>query len=284
MVKTGIDFRISVDTSKFDNMSALPAVSIILLSVFVLVVFVVLSGKRSPQEANNSWQNIKRNEPRHAGETMEAALKRKFLAFNGSELDRVARRYLDLQARGYDTERFRKTFAPELAGFIENHLWGELSDEERDFLRHTRNEGDETLFHLFEPRILLRATYLKSSYRSPTMTPIEFEKWCAKMLRAAGWSTQETKATGDQGADVIATKGDLRLVVQCKFYSSPVGNKAVQEAFAAKTHYAATHAMVVTNASFTPAAQRLSTSTRVILVHADDLISVDRWIQRQDGV
>ena len=80
-----------------------------------------------------------------------------------------------------------------------------------------------------------------------------------------------TKATGDQGADVIAEKDGTHLVLQCKFYSTPVGNKAVQEAFAAQHHYRATVSAVVTNATFTPSAIALAATTGVLLLHYSDL-------------
>lgn len=67
------------------------------------------------------------------------------------------------------------------------------------------------------------------------MDPLDSERHCAILLENGGWTTRLTPATGDQGADVVAEKEGIRMVVQCKLYSQPVGNKAVQEVFAAKT-------------------------------------------------
>jgi restriction endonuclease Mrr len=80
-----------------------------------------------------------------------------------------------------------------------------------------------------------------------------------------------TPASGDQGADVFAEKGDQRVVIQAKFHRAPVGNKAVQEAHSAKAHYRATAAVVVGNSRFTPSAQQLAQSTGVSLLHHMDL-------------
>ena len=52
-----------------------------------------------------------------------------------------------------------------------------------------------------------------------------------------GWKTQVTKASGDQGCDVLAVKGRARVAIQCKYYSKPIGNKGVQEINAAKSYY-----------------------------------------------
>lgn len=60
-------------------------------------------------------------------------------------------------------------------------------------------------------------------------------------------------------------------MLQCKRYTNSVGNKAVQEAFAAKTFARAQYAAVVTNSKFTPAAGALAASTGVLLLHFTDL-------------
>ena len=101
--------------------------------------------------------------------------------------------------------------------------------------------------------------------------PILFEKSVATNFEAFGWETKETKKTGDQGADVIADKDNYRIVVQCKLYSQPVGNKAVQEVFAAQKYYDGNLSMVVSNASYTKSAQQLANSNNVLLLHYSQL-------------
>lgn len=115
-----------------------------------------------------------------------------------------------------------------------------------------------------------------TAYRSPAMTGQEFEHWCARRLDALGWETEPTKVSGDQGCDVIARKNGVTIVIQCKLHTKPVGNKAVQEVFAAKHHYNAYAAAVVSSSGFTKAAKELSISTKVFLFHADELSQVDR--------
>lgn len=103
------------------------------------------------------------------------------------------------------------------------------------------------------------------------LSPIEFENFCADILLQAGWNATVTQASGDQGVDVIAEKKGIRLVLQCKKYSSPVGNKAVQEIAAGKIHQQADHAAVVTNNGFTPSALELANTTNVKLLHVSEL-------------
>jgi len=119
------------------------------------------------------------------------------------------------------------------------------------------------------------------------MSPADFEIACANALGKLGWAARTVGQTGDQGADVIATKNingkEITAVLQCKLYSSPVGNAAVQEVFAAKKHRSADMAAVVTNQSYTKSAKELSNSTGVMLLHHDDLCDFDRLITSADA-
>ncbi|MGA9764787.1 MAG: restriction endonuclease, partial [Rhodomicrobium sp.] len=110
------------------------------------------------------------------------------------------------------------------------------------------------------------------------MSPIEFEQCCANYLGLKGWEARTTKGSGDQGADVVARKATHVLVVQCKKWVRPIGNKAVQEVWAAKAHLGATAAAVVSNQTFTPAAWELAESTGVFLLHFTELRNLDRLL------
>jgi restriction system protein len=77
----------------------------------------------------------------------------------------------------------------------------------------------------------------------------------------------------------VATKDGVSVVLQCKLHKSTIGNKAVQEAFAAQQHYGAQAAVVVTNAAFTRAAETLSRTTGVHLCHYSDLTRLGDLLQ-----
>jgi restriction system protein len=68
------------------------------------------------------------------------------------------------------------------------------------------------------------------------------------------------------------------VVIQCKLYQSPVGNKAVQEAFAAMMHYSADSAAVITSSGFTPSARHLSATTGVILILHSEIDRFDELL------
>ena len=84
----------------------------------------------------------------------------------------------------------------------------------------------------------------------------EYERFCADLLIANGESN------------------GLRVVFQCKFYTSPVGNKAVQEAVAARFYERANFAVVISNAAYTPSAETLARTSGTILIHHDDIPSL----------
>lgn len=99
------------------------------------------------------------------------------------------------------------------------------------------------------------------------MTGHDYERAVCRYLTQHGYyGASVTKASGDYGVDVVAHKGYHKYAVQCKYYSKPVGIKAVQEVYAGQQYYGCDRAMVVTNATFTPAAVELARKTGVELV------------------
>ena len=110
---------------------------------------------------------------------------------------------------------------------------------------------------------------------------IAYERFCASRLREGGWQARPTQASGDQGADIVAERDGLRLVVQCKRYGKPVGNAAVQEVAAAARYWSGDFAAVVSNAGFTPAARKLAAAADVVLLHHDDLAGFEPPVPRK---
>lgn len=94
----------------------------------------------------------------------------------------------------------------------------------------------------------------------------KFEQYAADILRLIGYSNVTvTTGSGDYGIDVLAEREGVTYAIQCKCYSNPVGNKAVQEAFSGKEYYKKMVAVVLTNSTFTSAALKTAAETRVLL-------------------
>jgi restriction system protein len=166
----------------------------------------------------------------------------------------------------------------EIGGFISNHIIPKLTQYERAAL--SRNGAE--VANLVEYRVMA-ATRAQPAFQSfsDNLTPAEFEAFYAEQLRSAGWNARVTLQSRDQGVDVVAEKGGVRVVIQCKLYARPVGNKSVQEAAAARAHERAQYGVVVTNNRYTPAAEALAATNQVLLLHYSDLPNLGRLLSQK---
>lgn len=110
------------------------------------------------------------------------------------------------------------------------------------------------------------------------MTPAGFEAFCSETLRAYGWQVWLTPLSRDQGVNIIADKNGVRVALQCKLYSNPVGNKAVQEIVAGRAHQQAHYGAVVTNGTYTASARELAATNGVWLLHHTDLPQLEQIV------
>lgn len=110
--------------------------------------------------------------------------------------------------------------------------------------------------------------YLKNrkKFTPDSMNGLEFEQYCSELLIANGFqNVSVTKASGDYGIDILATKDMITYAIQCKVYSEPVGIKAVQEAYAGRDYYDCMIGAVLTNQHFTKAAQNCAARLKILL-------------------
>lgn len=94
----------------------------------------------------------------------------------------------------------------------------------------------------------------------------DFEYYCADLLRQRGFiDVSVTKGSGDYGIDILAEKDGVTYAIQCKAYASPVGVKAIQEAFAGKEYYDRMVGAVLTNQYFTNPALEAARKLKILL-------------------
>lgn len=104
------------------------------------------------------------------------------------------------------------------------------------------------------------------------MSGTDFEHYVVGLLKEAGAAdARPTAGSGDQGADVLFSFNGLKIVVQTKRHSKPVGNKAIQEVYAAKAYYKCDVAWAISSSTFTDSARRLARETGVHLFEGVDL-------------
>lgn len=94
----------------------------------------------------------------------------------------------------------------------------------------------------------------------------DFEYYCAKLLEERGFLEVEvTKGSGDFGADILAEKDGITYAFQCKCYNTPVGVRAVQEAYAGRDFYGRMVGVVMTNQYFTTPAVEAASKLKILL-------------------
>jgi restriction system protein len=103
------------------------------------------------------------------------------------------------------------------------------------------------------------------------MSGVEFERFMADVFRQQGYAVETTKASGDQGVDLLLDVDDKKVAVQLKRWSGPVGNAVVGATFAGMAHYGADEGWIITTSTFTSSARDLARSTHVRLIDGREL-------------
>lgn len=108
------------------------------------------------------------------------------------------------------------------------------------------------------------------------MTGVEFEHYVAAVLRGVGYTVELTRATGDFGVDLIATKDGTRTAVQCKRQNRVVNGSAIQQVVAGAAVHDCAATMVVSNHCYTKAAEHLAEVHGCVLVDRTRLARLSR--------
>src|SRR5262249_54090334 len=110
---------------------------------------------------------------------------------------------------------------------------------------------------------------LHTNWRDMRGTP--FEDFLGRVFESLGYRVQFTKASGDQGADLLLTGKGIRAAIQTKGYKDRVGNHAVQEIVAAMAFYQCTSCAVITNSQFTSGAIDLAQANGCRLIDGSQI-------------
>ncbi len=105
----------------------------------------------------------------------------------------------------------------------------------------------------------------------------EFEYDIARLVTKMGYRAYATKATGDDGVDVFATKDGERLVIQCKRWrNKAVGRAVVDELGGTARRYEATGAILATTSYFSEDAIKAAQELKITLWDFDRLCHLFR--------
>ena len=195
----------------------------------------------------------------------------------------LRRRFLERQRLLESVDHHRTTLTRNIERAIKKNDYGVLVEDKSSDALHeffasidldiNMIDADEAIELVLE-QLDIRAEEDRQGGFDSTNLPFDghaFEKWVAEALIGFGWEAEVTSGSGDQGIDVIAKKEGKKLGIQCKLYSSAIGNKAVQEAHAGKSYYNADAVAVLSNASYTSSAKDLARVTGVELLSHHDI-------------
>jgi restriction system protein len=125
--------------------------------------------------------------------------------------------------------------------------------------------------------VRLDALYRSSGQAAvDAMSGVDFEHYVAAVLRGRGYDVEFTRATGDFGVDLIATRDGVRTAVQCKRQARAVNGEAIQQVVAGAAVHDCTATMVVSNHRYTRAAEHLAEVHQCMLVDRTRLARLAR--------
>lgn len=119
----------------------------------------------------------------------------------------------------------------------------------------------EICFYIMGATLPELASFLREDLVS-NMDGHAFERFIGLGFFLQGYEIEITPKSGDQGVDIIASRGDRRIAIQCKRFAKGalVSNSAIQEIFAGMSYYKCTDGLLVTTSSLTSHARELADS------------------------
>ncbi len=191
------------------------------------------------------------------------------------ELEDLIHNNIELIASAYRSSVTSNSFGKKNYTKFKKELIEYLLDntQSNDVIYYAEHKGDfgipDQTIHEIEREI---DGFSKVQNYKDDMDPYEYEHFCAEQFLIHGWDEAEaTTGSNDQGVDVTAKRGSEFLVAQCKKYSKPVGNKAVQEVVAGMKYYGANKGAVISTSGFTASARKLANANNIALIHHSEI-------------
>lgn len=248
-------FIYSTDTSKFwyqFTYYLLPAVAVITLLIGSYVAYLLKSKKKNNERVDNILLKVSENGfenavvnfiDRFGKEGKKESWKYRNFAFDWSRLsdfrDSVIQNGIEIS-----TENFT-----DLTTILKHYI----DNKEKAFL----NNG-----------IIAKTQHRFSELNREGS---DFEHLIVRLYNALGYASKRIGGSGDQGADVIASRDGVNVLIQAKCYTGPVPNGAVQQAFSALAYHGCNSAVAITTSTFTPGAVALAKANGVELIDGEQL-------------
>jgi restriction system protein len=99
-----------------------------------------------------------------------------------------------------------------------------------------------------------------------------FEVEAGSVFSRRGYVVRRVGGSGDQGVDLLLTKGGVTIAVQCKAHRLPVGPSVVRDLFGAMVHHGCREAWLLSTSGFTKGARAFAAGKPIKLLSVDDLL------------
>ena len=87
-------------------------------------------------------------------------------------------------------------------------------------------------------------------------------------LESKGWVAQTTNVVGDGGIDIICSKENKKVFIQCKGYSKPLGVSSIRDAAGVKMAHNPDEMIVIAPNGFTKGSIEFAKQSDVLLIDA----------------
>jgi restriction system protein len=108
------------------------------------------------------------------------------------------------------------------------------------------------------------------------LPPSEFEEMVAELYRLFGHSAKVTGRSGDHGVDVVvkSKKSGRKVIVQCKRWRKPVGEKIIREFYGTMHHEKAAQGAIFALSGFSKNAKAWAEGKPISLYSGEDFIKL----------
>ncbi len=117
-----------------------------------------------------------------------------------------------------------------------------------------------------------------------TLSGVEFERVCKRLLENMGFTVETTKASGDGGIDLIGYNTQPLLsgkyIIQCKRYAGSVGEPIIRDLYGVVTSERANKGILITTGHFTKSAISFAENKPIELIDGAQLkILIEQYLK-----
>jgi ankyrin repeat protein len=186
----------------------------------------------------------------------------------GNAAQVIIANHIGIRKRREEEEKARTRCIEEVATMIARGT--ELYEDSAEALA-----AAEFVLSRFPYRELVERARSSAPHSTLRRDGVGYEEHCRNDLETNDYLARKTPASGDQGADLLASKAGVTYAIQCKNYAGAVGNAAVQEVISARTYYVTDYAIVVSDGTFTTSARELAAKAKVVLCKRESIGQID---------